>query len=670
MKKRCLAIFFVNSDIRPLTPKSVMCQGILYFMFSYLNSGFRSWLNVAKFILYFFSIGALTRTLFVGWMRDSSSERDWWERMILGGILIVIGVIIRLSVIIVGLTMLILSTLLLPILLVIPIRFSYEELVKIGSIGKSWAYGWSPALHKYGTVLYRGPDKKLYGREETVKIITRVLSRDEQNNVLLVGSPGSGRETVVTQFAKYVYRGLVPKKLQNREVIGIHFTNTSINVLQKMFDEATKSGNIILVLHDSEKFAGAFEHMLPLLSAAELEIIAITTYEGYHGVWKQNADIMKYFERVEIPPLNDAETLEFLQDLVYEKYVKIKFEAGVLEEIVKRTNELIQHVPQPEKSIDLLEDLVVNVEKVTVKNVHKVLSQKTGVPIGTLERDEKQILLKLEDELSEEIIGQEDAIKDIASALRRARTGVATREKPIGTFLFLGPTGSGKTHTGKMLAKHYFGGGNNMVRFDMSEFAVESSEPQFIERISIAIEEQPFGLLFFDELEKANKVVWNTLLQVLDEGRLSTWSDRTVSFKNNIIIATSNAGTALIQQSPQITKNEVIQYLIRERIFNPEFLNRFDDIVLFHPLSKKDSKNVMRLILQELNARLMKERGVAVDVTDTLVHALVEIGYSEENGARALRRTVQNKVENVVADMILRDQVSQGTVFNIDRLIN
>ena len=256
----------------------------------------------------------------------------------------------------------------------------------------------------------------------------------------------------------------------------------------------------------------------------------------------------------------------------------------------------------------------------------------------------------------------------IASALRRARTGIATKEKPIGTFLFLGPTGSGKTHTGKMLAKHYFGGDASMVRFDMSEFATEGNAAIFIERLAVSIEEQPFGLLFFDELEKAHRVIWNILLQVLDEGRLSTRIGRTVSFKNNIIIATSNAGTALIQKNPQITKDDLIRYLIQENLFSPEFLNRFDDIVLFHPLSRQDSEAVTRLLLQDLNVRMMRERGVTVKITDTLVRALVDAGYNEEYGARALRRTVQEKVENAVADMILKDQAVPGTTLVIEHL--
>jgi ATP-dependent Clp protease ATP-binding subunit ClpC len=635
---------------------------------SYFANGFRSWWNLVRFVTYFFSLEVLVKTLFAGWRRDSSPECEWWERIILNGIITIIGLLIRLVVLAFGLLVLLCTLPLLTILLVIPIRFTYEELVKIGSIGKFWAYGGSPTLHRYGVVLYRGPTKKIYGREDTVDLITRVLSRDDQDNVLLVGTPGSGRETLVAQFAKNVYHGLVPPKLRNREVIELPLTDTPVNVLTKIFDEARSSGNIILVLHDIEKYEGMFGYLVPLLSAPELEVIAITTLDGYHSAWKQQADIMRYFERVEVPPLGNDDTLAFLQDVVHERYRKVRFEEGVLEEIVRRTNELMQQTLQPEKSLALLGNLATNAKEVTIADVHRILTQETGVPLGALDRDEKRILLNLENDLHTEIIGQDEAIQSIASALRRSRAGVASREKPIGTFLFLGPTGSGKTHTGKMLAKHYFGTEDSMIRFDMSEFATEETESTFVERLAVAVEERPFGLLFLDELEKAHQVIWNALLQVLDEGRLTTRVGRTISFKNNIIIATSNAGTALIQKNPQTTKEELMNYLIQERLFSPEFLNRFDDIVLFHQLSREDSEGVARLMLQKLNDRLMKERGVTVRIDDTLVRQLVEHGYNEEYGARALRRTVQEKIENVVADMILKDEAPQGKEIIIDHI--
>ncbi len=630
-------------------------------MLSYLNNRYQSWRALIKFVIYFFSLGLLFRTLFSGWHRDSSEGYEWWQRLILNIAFITIGFIIRLIVILIGFVALLLALILLPILLIIPVHLSYEHLVKIGSIGKSWAYGSSPTLHRYGITLYKGRDTKLYGREGTIALITRTLSRKERDNVLLVGGPGIGKETILAQFAKNVYRGLVPSKLKNREVIEVPIADIPIDRLERMFTEARQSGNIIAVIHEPEKYQGMLDELVPLLRAAELQVIAVTSFEGYVEFWKDRADILRYFERIDIPSLSTDMTLEFLNDYTHKRYPSVRFEEGVLKEVIRRTNELIQTKTQPEKSIDLLEDLTIGANVVTVADVDHVLSQKTGVPLGALERNEKEILLTLEDTLQTEVIGQGEAVRAIASALRRARTGVASKRKPIGSLLFLGPTGSGKTYTAQMLARHYFGGDGIMVRFDMSEFALPVSELEFINRLALSIEENPFCLLFLDELEKANRIIWNTLLQVLDEGRLTTSVGQTVSFKNAIIIATSNAGTALIEAHPETTKDVLMQFLIGERLFSPEFLNRFDDIILFHPLSVEDAHIITRLLLNELNARLLTERGVTIEITDPLIQGLVTNGFDQKNGARALRRAIQDNVESAVADAILRGQAISGT---------
>ncbi|HQT91979.1 MAG TPA: hypothetical protein PL001_08115, partial [Candidatus Kryptobacter bacterium] len=333
----------------------------------------------------------LLATLFSGWQRDTNDGREWWERLILGTVTTIFGLVARLIVIVIGLLALLLSFALLPVLLVIPIRFSYEKLVKMGSVGRSWAYGLSPTLHKFGIVLYKGRDKKLYGREETVALMTRVLCREEKDNVLLVGEPGTGKETILSQFAKEVYRGLVPAKLQNRQGIEIPLADTSVATLKQMFTEAQSAGNIIAVLHEPEKYQGMLDEILPLLAAAELQVIVATSFDGYVGSWKGREDILRYFERVDIPPLSDSQTLEFLKDYAGENYRSIRFEEGVLEEIIRRSDELIQRKPQPEKSLDLLEELVVGAKEVTIQDVDHALSQKTGVPLGLLERDEKEV---------------------------------------------------------------------------------------------------------------------------------------------------------------------------------------------------------------------------------------------------------------------------------------
>ena len=634
-------------------------------MLDYLAAGFSSWWDFERFLSYFFSLGSLSRTLFSGWHRDSNEGFEWWQRLILGLVTMLFGLIVRLVVIALGLAALAIGAALLPVFLILPVRMQYENLVKAGSIGKSWAYGASYELHHHGIALYKGADKKLFERAETVTLITRVLSREEKDNVILVGAPGSGKSTVVGQFAKEVYRGLVPNKLKNREVIEIPIADMPVDEVKKMFAEAREAGNVIAVLKEPEKYQGLLDELMPLVTASELQVIVVTSLDGYVSGWRDREDVLRYFERIDVAPLSSAAALALLGEYVARHYPKMKFEKGVLEEIVRRTDELVQAKLQPEKSIDLLEELAVGTKEISIRDVDRTLSEQTGVPLGAIERDEKRILLTLEDALKKEIVGQAQAVNDVAAALRRARTGVASKKKPIGSFLFLGPTGVGKTYTAQTLAKHYFGGAGVMTRFDMSEFALASAAPSFIKRLTLSIEENPYGLLFFDELEKADKAIWNTLLQVLDEGRLTSARGETVSFTNTIIIATSNAGTAEIEAHPETTKDALVAWLIANRLFSPEFLNRFDDVVLFHPLTKEDAGAVTRLLLSDLNDRLSQERGITVEITDSLVRELVENGFNPKNGARALRRAVQDRVENAVADAILRDAAAPGTCLTI-----
>jgi ATP-dependent Clp protease ATP-binding subunit ClpA len=628
-------------------------------------AGYASWLVLIRFLAHFFSLKLLARTLLAGWKRDTAPGFEWWQRLVLKGIFIVAGFVIRLIVIAAGLVAIALSVVTLPVFLLAPVRLSYERLARLGSIGRTWAYGYSYTLHTYGIRLHLRAEAKLYSRDETLAMVTRILSRDEKDNVLLVGEPGAGKETILAQFAREVYRGAVPPKLENREVIEIPLADMPPDRLRAMFAEAREAGNIIAVLREPEKYAGMLDEVMPMLRADELQVIAVTTLDGFVAGWKEREDVLRFFERVTVPPLSSEAALDYLGDYAAAHYPAVRFDDGVFEEIVRRTDELIQTKAQPEKSADLLQELVVGRAAVTIADVDAILAQKTGVPIGALSRDEKQVLLTLEDRLKAEIIDQDQAVHDVVSALRRARTGIASKGKPIGSFLFLGPTGTGKTHTAEILAREYFAGEGVVVRFDMSEFALAESEPAFVARLTLAIEEHPYCLLFLDELEKAERAIWNTLLQVLDEGRLTAANGRAVSFTNAIVIATSNAGTAYVEAHPGIGKRELMERLVLEQIFTPEFLNRFDDIVLFHALTREDAAVIVRLMLRDLNARLAEERGVTVDVTDSLIARLVALGFDEQNGARALRRAIQDTVENAVADAVLRDEAPQGSVLSI-----
>jgi ATP-dependent Clp protease ATP-binding subunit ClpB len=283
------------------------------------------------------------------------------------------------------------------------------------------------------------------------------------------------------------------------------------------------------------------------------------------------------------------------------------------------------------------------------------------MPIGALSRDERSVLIGLEDAMKRKIIGQEEGVKDVCNALQRLRTGISDPSKPAGSFLFLGPTGVGKTYTAKILAESYFGRKNAMIRFDMTEFSLPESVPTFVDRLASVIEEAPLSLVFLDELEKSNRMIQNLFLQILDEGRLTRGTGREVSFKDALIIATSNAGSATIIQNPNIDKKTLISDLIRNNIFAPEFLNRFSSVVLFGPLSADEVREVAKLLLEEFRERLLADKNIKLEITEALVDKVALAGFDLEFGARPIKRAIEDIVENKVADYIMAGN-SGGTL--------
>jgi ATP-dependent Clp protease ATP-binding subunit ClpB len=354
---------------------------------------------------------------------------------------------------------------------------------------------------------------------------------------------------------------------------------------------------------------------------------------------------------VDIAEPSEAETIAILKNQARLLGVSIKEDA--LLEIVRLADRLIGNVPEPAKSLSILEELQALHKKITIEDVRQVVSDKTNMPIGDIGADEKKVLLQLEASMRNKIVGQDEAVKDVSEALRRLRTGIADHEKPAGSFLFLGPTGVGKTYTAKILAESYFGRKNAMIRFDMSEFSLNESVTPFTDRLTGAIEEAPLSLVFFDELEKSNVLIRNLLLQVLDEGRLTRASGREASFKDAIIIATTNAGSADIIANPLIDKKLLINNLIQKGIFAPEFLNRFNSIVLFKPLDQTEVRKVASLLLAEFAERLLADKKITLVITDALIDKIASAGFDLDFGARPIKRAMEEIVENKVAEYIM-----------------
>jgi ATP-dependent Clp protease ATP-binding subunit ClpB len=319
-------------------------------------------------------------------------------------------------------------------------------------------------------------------------------------------------------------------------------------------------------------------------------------------------------------------------------------------------------------------------EEVVEEDVAKVVSAWTGIPVARMLQGEKEKLLRMEERLHQRMIGQEEAVAAVSNAVRRARSGLQDRHRPIGSFVFLGPTGVGKTELCKALAEFLFDDERNMVRIDMSEFMEKHSVARLIGappgyvgyeeggRLTEAVRRQPYSVLLLDEIEKAHRDVFNVLLQVLDDGRLTDGQGRTVDFTNTIVVMTSNIGSQTIvelagREHEREIRDRVMEALRRE--FLPEFLNRIDEVIVFHPLGRAEIRRIVDLQLVRLE-RQLQENGYGLEVSDAARTLLAEEGYDPVYGARPLKRVIQQRLQNELANEILSGRFDPGTKIVID----
>lgn len=576
-----------------------------------------------------------------------------------------------------------------------------DNLLRKKGVGKDWAFGYTPTLDKFSTdmtkiISRQGFDLHLIARKNEVEQIENILSRAGENNCLVVGSVGIGKKTTVLGFTKLINEGKSTPALNYKRVVwldnnailaGLTQEGEIITRFKQILNEALRAGNVILVIDEihnlfQPSIASIFE---PYMASANFQLIGITNYAGLHQNIKKQPALLNLFEKVEILEPTSNKTIIILQDLTriieqnYKNKIKITYPA--LKEIVNLSERYITNISFPQKAIHLLEEVVAAVIQkggkfILAEHVKDILSKKLSIPIGEIKIEEKEKLLNLENLLHQRIINQEEAVKVISEAMRRARAGISAKKKPFGTFLFLGPTGVGKTETAKALSQIYFGSEENIVRLDMSEFQESHSleriigpeENQFAQRIK----ENPYSVVLLDEIEKAHKNILNLFLQVLDEGYFSDVAGQKVSFLNTIIIATSNAGAEFIRQAilksidPNKIKSELIEYLFKQDIFRPEFLNRFDAVVIFHPLSLDNIKIIAKLMLTKLNRNLSKTRGLEIEITSNLVNKLAEIGFDPVFGARAMQRVIQEKIEAIIAKDIIEGKYKPGALIQLD----
>lgn len=582
-----------------------------------------------------------------------------------------------------------------------------ENLMRYEGIGKKWAYGYTITLDRFSrdfsTILKRErAPYHLVGHEDEVFSIEQILAKRGENNVLVLGMPGVGRKRVVLELAKHVKEGQTFKSLNYKRVLELDMLSIISGLanysefayrLNTILNEALNAGNIILIIDDIYDFIGQdkkfdiSEIILPYLRSPNFQLVAISDWENYYKTIEKNPAVNNLFTKIEIKEPSIKETMLILEQLleIIERQYKVVVPYQAIKEIMNVCSNVILNIPFPKKAIDLLNELIIYVasttgEKIILpKYIGALVYKKTGVPIFEAGEIEKEKLLNLENLLHKRIINQDEAIIAISNAMRRARANISERKKPIGTFLFLGPTGVGKTETAKALTEIYFGNEENMIRVDMSEYQKISSIDRLIGSASQNIEGEfankvranPFSLILFDEIEKAHKNILNLFLQVLDEGFLTDGFNKKVSFMNSIIISTSNAGSEFIREQIKggvglkTLKDRLVDFLLRTEIFKPEFLNRFDAVIVFQPLTQMHLKKIANLMLQKLQTHL-KERGYNFIITPELIEKLAKVGFNPTFGAREMKRVIQDKIEGQIAERLLKGKYKKGGDIIID----
>lgn len=539
-------------------------------------------------------------------------------------------------------------------------------------------------------------------REPEVEESVRILSKSQENNLILVGENGVGKTSIVGDIALRLIRGDLPA-LRDYKLIALDVP-AMIGLggdLQATFsravNEAAASGNVILFIGDLDQFAktksdSGFDLSAILVSTLQnqnLQLIGTADALNYKKYVETNANLAPLFTRLNVEEMSPESSILVLEDISQdiESKLGVTITLDAIKTAVDLSTKYIHSTKLPEKAKQLLDEAAAAVSRahtglVTGAEVRGVMAGKTNVPVGELSSDEKTKLLNLEESMRGRIIGQSEAVKSVVQALIRSRVGVsANTKKPIGSFLFLGPTGVGKTELAKTLAWAYFGDDTKMIRLDMSEYQTRESVHNLIGAPAVsgdlalaggsfteAVKATPFSVILLDEIEKAHPDVLNLFLQVLDEGHLTDNLGNTVDFSHTIIIATSNAQSPYIQTMVESNTNyeEMVKNILpklTQENFKPELINRFDGVIVFRPLNQSEIEEIANLKVTKLIKSLKASKDLTLTVTPEAVKKLAELGFDPAFGARPLERTIREKLENLIANRLLTsDNLKEITV--------
>ncbi len=594
-----------------------------------------------------------------------------------------------------------------------------ENLLTYPPLGRDWAMGYTPLLDEYATELtsvsYQGNIQDIVGRNSEIDDLQEVLIKNNEANAVIVGEEGVGKHTIVDALAKKIYEGRSLALLAYKRILKLNFekiltryTDMSQreNFIEELFSEAVAAKNVILLIENLDKYVASGPDRVDLTIPIEnfgkngaLQFIGITSPFFYQKFVFGNEKINRMFTKIDVGEISAEEAKKTLMETAYafeqRNNVVVPYETVV--NTVEKSEFYITHIPFPEKAFDLLDlagaycrrTLKANGKKGTAvimpDMIDAVLSEKTHIPTR-LTDEMRTKLVDLEKLLNSQVLHQEDAVAKLSASMRRSFILLGKRKKPIGSFLFLGPTGVGKTETAKALAHIFFGSEKYLLRFDMSLYqtiediktligSIDTGTPGLLSK---AIRETPYGVLLLDEIEKADKDLLNIFLTLTDEGYFTDGFGKRVDCKNLIVIATSNAGADFIfkqeavmdrlqpyADAPEKRHRDLVSYLVSERLFSPEFLNRFDGVVMYRTVTKESVMALTRKMVEQIGEDLHKLYKIRVTVSEETLKNLTDKGYDPQFGARNLQRVITEELEDRIAKLILEKQVHEGDTVSI-----
>jgi len=546
------------------------------------------------------------------------------------------------------------------------------------------------------------------GRGEEIQRAVQILSRRTKNNPVLIGEPGVGKTAIAEGLALCMAQGRAPAELSRKRIVsldipamlaGTKYRGDFEERIKAVLKDVKRAGDVILFIDELHTIIGAGSAegaidaaniLKPALGRGEVQIIGATTPEEYRRQIEKDSALERRFQPVKVGEPDKEQTLSILNGLraPLERHHRVK----ILDEAIIAAYELsVRYINDrflPDKAVDILDEAAAGIHVcgerkiVDTAAVAKVVSQWTKIPVSGLDESETQRLRELENELKARIIGQDEAVSSVARAIRRGRVGLKEANRPVGSFLFLGPTGVGKTELCRALAKQVYGDEQAMIRLDMSEYMEKhmasrllGSPPGYIGyddggQLTEKVRRKPWSVVLFDEIEKAHEDVWGILLQIMDDGHLTDSSGRRIDFSNTVIVMTSNIGAKAITENRcrlgfaggESAAEDEMQRQVMEELratFKPEFLNRIDETIVFHRLREEDMVQITSTMLEDVKQRFRK-LGLELMIPEETVKWLAQAGYDDRFGARPLRRTLRRSIEDSAAELLLDGRIKEG----------